>query len=240
MVNSYSKKILWWLCLFLAPLTLLSIELFHPAGFTAKPGMFAYLSSPQPFSPQHHALEYFGPQWWFLLHMIQTPLVGLVAGGLWLMGSDPETSPSPLTTFLTWGARLALFVFFVYYTVLDAIGGIGLGQTLRIINDLMHAGELTAAQVSGLELVLNTLWNDCWVGGVGSFVSQTASWAIFLATLFTAGLLLVRKSAPWPACFLLIAFGWELQLSHASYHGPLAFGLLIISAFWMWRAKPQK
>ena len=35
--------------------------------------------------PQFWALAYFGPHWWLVLHMIQTPMVGLVAVGLWLM-----------------------------------------------------------------------------------------------------------------------------------------------------------
>ncbi|MEK7992484.1 MAG: hypothetical protein AAB403_01645, partial [Planctomycetota bacterium] len=38
------KQILWWLCLFVAPAVLVAIELFHPSGFTAQPGMYAFLS----------------------------------------------------------------------------------------------------------------------------------------------------------------------------------------------------
>jgi hypothetical protein len=29
---------------------------------------------------------------------------------------------------------------------------------------------------------------------------------------------------------LLVGFGWELQVAHASYHGPIAFTLLAIAA----------
>ena len=71
MSNETAKKVLWWVCLFLAPLVLLTIELFHPAGFTTEPGMYQYLSMPQPHSSAHKALAYFGPQWWFVLHMTQ-------------------------------------------------------------------------------------------------------------------------------------------------------------------------
>jgi len=35
--------VLWWVCLVAAPLVLVAIELFHPAGFTKEPGMYAYL-----------------------------------------------------------------------------------------------------------------------------------------------------------------------------------------------------
>ena len=37
------------------------------------------------FSRRWAFRPYFGPGWWFTLHMIQTPMIGLVAIGLWLM-----------------------------------------------------------------------------------------------------------------------------------------------------------
>ncbi len=54
-------RVLWWLCLFVAPATPLGIELYHPAGFTHDPGMYQYLSRPEPYNPQFHGLGYFGP-----------------------------------------------------------------------------------------------------------------------------------------------------------------------------------
>jgi len=81
--------------------------------------------------------------------------------------------------------------------------------------------------------VLNTTWTDPWVGGVGS---QTGSWAVFAATLSAAIALFLTRKIPWPPLVLLVAFGWELQVSHASPHGPIAFSLLIVSAAWIWWA----
>jgi hypothetical protein len=242
MPNNASHKILWWLCLFFAPLVLLSIELFHPAGFRRNPDMFDYLSQPQPFSPEHYALDYFGPQWWFILHMIQTPLVCLVAGGRWLMGINhaPDQEHHRLVRVLVWGARFTLFIFMVYYTVLDAIGGIGLGRSIVITETLLQEQHLSADQLAGIELVLNKLWTDPWVGGVGSVVSETRSWAIFLAALLTSVVLYLRKMAPWPSLLLLLGFGWVLQISHASYHGPVAFGFLILAGLWIWRANHKR
>jgi hypothetical protein len=38
---------------------------------------------------------------------------------------------------------------------------------------------------------------------------------------------------------LLIGFGWQLQVTHASYHGPIAFALLAIaSGLWLARKRP--
>ena len=88
MQHSTLKNILWWLCLLVAPVVLVGVELFHPAGFTFTPpgpGMYEYLSKPEPYNPLYKALAYPGPQWWFALHMIQTPMVALVAIGLWIL-----------------------------------------------------------------------------------------------------------------------------------------------------------
>jgi hypothetical protein len=46
MTNNTLKKVLWWLCLLVAPGVLITIELFHPAGFTQSPGMYEYLQKP--------------------------------------------------------------------------------------------------------------------------------------------------------------------------------------------------
>jgi hypothetical protein len=82
--------------------------------------------------------------------------------------------------------------------------------------------------------MLNTMWTDPWVGGVGSLISLTGSWAVFVAALFASIALFVSKKVSWPPLIMLIAFGWQVQLSHASMHGPIAFSLLIVAALWIW------
>jgi hypothetical protein len=127
------KQVLWWICLLAAPLVLITIELFHPANFTASPGMYEFLSHAEHYNPTYQALGYFGPEWWFALHMIQTPMVGLVAVGLWLMVDDVGAADGSAAMVCAWLARAAIFVFAVYFTVLDAIGGIGLGRTIVVV-----------------------------------------------------------------------------------------------------------
>jgi hypothetical protein len=242
MSNDTPKKVLWWLCLLVAPSVLFAIELFHPAGFTQNPGMYEYLHKPEPYNPQYAALGYFGPQWWFTLHMIQTPMVGLVAVGLWLLADKVASSEGLAATTFAWLSRVATFVFLIYYTALDSIGGIGLGKSLEITGRLAHEGKLTPEQVVGVAQVLNRTWTNEWVGGVGSFISLTGSWAVFASALFVAIALFLTEKVPWPALILLVAFGWELQVSHTMPHGPIAFGLLIISAFLIWWSgrRPKK
>jgi hypothetical protein len=244
MPDQDARSPLWWICLFVAPLVLVAIELFHPAGFTRQPGMYEYLSLPQPHAAEHKALAYFGPQWWFALHMIQTPMVGLVSVGLWLMLRDVGLAQGSPAALCAWIARTATFVFLIYYTVLDAIGGIGLGRMIEVTEALAAAGpgqpHLSAEQLAGVVLLLNTMWTDPWVGGQGSLISLTGSWAIFVAALFAAVALHLARQVTWPPLLLLVAFGWELQVSHASFHGPAGFTLLIGAALWMrWkRARP--
>jgi hypothetical protein len=229
-----ANVVLWWLCLVVAPLILVTIELFHPAGFTHTPGMWSYLSEPQPYSPAHYALAYTGPHWWFALHMIQTPLAGLVAVGLILMVKDLSSGSGSMVAILAWLARIAAFVMLVYMTALDAIGGFGLGRYIIVTQEMAAAGQLSPDQVGGVKTLLDAMWVDPWVGGQGSFTSLTASWASFFAALFVALALLLGRRAPVIPLLILVAFGWTLQISHAAFHGPAAFGLLAVAAIWIW------
>lgn len=235
------KIVLWWICLLVAPAVLISIELFHPSGFTADPGMYQYLSHPEHHEQKFSALAYFGPHWWFVMHMIQTPTVGLVAVGLFLMVDGIGRGDGTGAMVAARLARVTLFVFVIYFTVLDAIGGIGLGRTILVVEGLVAGGKLDPQQLAGVELLLNTLWIDPLIGGVGSFVSETASWAALAAAVFIAAALLLSGRVPsdvggWANMAVLVAFGWQLQTSHASPHGPIAFALLIVAAGWIrWR-----
>lgn len=228
------SRTLFFLCFIAAPLVLLGIELFHPAHFTDNPGPYQYLSRPESYEPAHDALAYPGPEWWFRLHMIQTPLVGLVAVGLWLIVGRVRRGDGVLAVMLAWLSRAATFVFLIYYTCLDAIGGFGLARAILNAQALAAKGALSPDQLKGVALVLDTNWRDEWVGGVGSFISLVGSWAVFAAAASGALALILSRRVAWPPLVLLIAFGWELQVSHASPHGPIAFGLLLLFAVWIW------
>jgi hypothetical protein len=235
------KRIVWWVCLLLAPAVLIGLELFHPSNFTAHPGMYQYLSQAEPHSAaHHHALDYFGPRWWLVLHMIQTPMVGLVAVGLLLMVDGIGDEDGAPAVAAVWLARAAIFVMVIYFTVLDAIGGIGLGRSILTVQSLAAAGKLSPQQVEGAALLLNTLWVDPLVGGVGSFVSETASWSAFAASVFIAAALLLSRRAGWANMAVLVAFGWELQSAHAAPHGPVAFALLIVASAWLWFSRTRR
>jgi hypothetical protein len=212
--------------LVIAPLLLAGIELFHPAHFTLEPGMSAFLSHPQPGDAHYNAIVYFGPEWWLLMHMIQTPLVVIVSFGLLSLTDTFGAQSTARGPALAWISRIATVIFMTYYTVLDGIGGIGLGRQLIVVKELMDVGSLTAVDAERVRFFLDRMWVDPWVGGVGSFISLTGSWAVFVAAVTAVGYLWLNQRASWLACVLLLGFGWELQVAHASYHGPIAFTLL--------------
>jgi hypothetical protein len=229
-VTQPSNRALAIASLVFAPILLAAIELFHPAHFTLNPGMTAFLSHPQPGDPYYNAITYFGPEWWFLLHMIQTPLVVVVSFGL-LMATDSFAGQTAARFKpLAWMSRIATVVFMTYYTVLDSIGGIGLGRELVVLKELTDSGTLSGPDAENIRFFLDRIWVDPWVGGVGSFVSLLGSWAIFVAALCTAGYLMLNRKATWLEVLLLVGFGWELQQAHASYYGPIAFSMLALSS----------
>jgi hypothetical protein len=237
MKNESVARALWWPCLVLAPAALIGLELFHPEQFTTDPGMYQYLCKPEPGDWAHAALAYPGPRWWFMLHALQTPLIGLVAVGLWLLVRPIGDLDTPLPVALAWLSRAATLIFLLYYTALDSIGGTGLGRLIINTGALSADGRLTADQVDGIALLLNTTWVDPWVGGMDSFISETGSFAVLAASLLAAAALYLAGKAALPPLILLAAFGWILQTSHASPRGPIAFALLIAAALWMWWAR---
>ena len=216
--------------LVVAPLLLAALELFHPAQFTTTPGMSAFLSHPQSGDPHFNAIAYFGPQWWFVMHMIQTPLVVIVSLGLLLLTDTFVPLEGARHAPLAWLSRVATVVFMMYYTVLDGVGGISLGRQLQVINDQLASGALSAKRAEAIRQYLDVMWIDPWVGGIESFASLTGSWAIFVAAVAAAGYLKLNHRTSWLVFALLVGFGWELQVAHASYHGPIAFSLLALAA----------
>ena len=170
--------------------------------------------------------------------MIQTPMVGLVAVGLLLMVDGIGDEDGTAAAAAAWLARAAIFIMLIYFTVLDAIGGIGLGQHPHR-PEPGRRERLSHQQAEGA-LLLNTLWVDPLVGGVGSFVGETASWAAFAASVFIAAALLLSRRASWLNMAVLVGFGWELQTAHAApQHGPIAFALLIVAAGWLWFSRTR-
>ncbi|MGB0507756.1 MAG: hypothetical protein ACPGGK_16335 [Pikeienuella sp.] len=259
-------KFVWVIGAIFGPALLVVIELFHPAGFTIDPGMFQYLTEPHQHTSAHHALDYFGPDWWFWLHMIQTPTVVLFSIALVLsVGAIAKGAALP-AQIAAWVTRAALYVFAVYYTVLDGIGGIGLGRSLEITKAMAHDTSYTYAgktvdcvdaagaptvclnpdQLEGVTRVLNATWTDQWVGGVGSMVSLTGSYAVLIAAVALAVTLVLARGISgmsiiaWVSIVPLVSGGWYVQESHACCTGPTGFGLFCLFSCLTWWDNMQR
>jgi hypothetical protein len=193
------------ICLLGAPLVLVAIEMFHPLGFTDE--VPEVLSRP--------GFLYFGPWWFSTLHTIQTPMVGVVAAGILLLLSG-------LSGLWAWAARGAALVWVVYYTVLDSIQGIFLGW---IIAKSLDAPAETQRFVATLT---QDMYTDRVIGGVGSVVSLTGSWAFLVAAVATALALAQRRAPLWPL-FALVLAGESIQISHARPYGPVGFTLVFLA-----------
>jgi len=167
-------------------------------------------------------------------------MVCLVANRLWRLLAPVGAADGLLAMAAAWLARVAVFVFLVFYTVLDGIGGIGLGRSIVVLQGMIADKTLTKDQADGAIGLLNAMWVDPKVGGVGSFISLGGSYAILLAALLIVAALLPARRIHWLPALLLVAFGYQLQESHAAPHGPIAFALLIVAAFVMaWQGRKQ-
>jgi hypothetical protein len=224
------NSILFWAGLVFAPAVLAAIELFHPAHFTHAPGAYAYLSTARPYAPAFEALGYSGPSWWVAMHMIQLPMLALVALGLWRLVDGVSDGFAGLAAC---ASRAATFVFAILYTALDSIGGVGLGRSILNLEAMQAAGRLTPEEAAGAIKLLDADWLDPLTGGVGSLISVGGSYAALTAAALAALALGAARSAPWPVLALLLVFGWELQISHAAPHGPAAFASLAAAALWL-------
>ena len=212
-------RVLLVVSLGLAPAILVVIELFHPHGFSEH--TYEYLSRPRPL--------YFGPRWWTALHLIQTPAVGVVGAGLFLVLRGIEGT-------LAWLSRVATLVFIVYYTVLDSIAGVAVGALIEHTKNWPGPRREVAAEL------VQFLFTNGGIGGVGSVISQVGSWAAFLAFL-GAALTLARAGAPVLGPLLVAGAGVLLEISHTRPYGPLAFACVLAAAIilvpWHWRLGPQ-
>lgn len=203
------------LTLVVAPAVLLVIEIFHPHGFSSD--VYNYLVHTHPL--------YFGPVWWTALHAVQTPLVGAVGAGLLLATRGMRGN-------LVWSTRIAILLFIIYYTALDTLGGVGIGVLIDHTRNWTGPARQTAVQL------VQFLFTNSAVGGTGSVLSETASWAALLAFAGVA-LCVARAGGPLLASFLLAAGGVLIEIAHTRPYGPLGFACVLLSALILIRWRTQ-
>ena len=125
--------------------------------------------------------------WWLTLHLIQTPAIGIVGAGLFVVMARIDNGPA-------WRPRAAILIFIIYYTVLDSIGGIAVGALIT------HTRSWTGERRHVAIELVNFLFTNSAVGGTGSIISQLGSWAAFLAFFGVALPGPGREPRSWDPC----------------------------------------
>lgn len=202
------------LLLVVVPLVLASIEIFHPAHLHTH--VFGTLDV--------HAKQ------WLFIHYIQSFLFGLMAVALYYWTRKDRS-------FLVWVIRFFIFIFLITYTVMDAVAGIAVGRLLSYPATYNVDSECVRS-------VVQYLFNDPIVGGIGSVYSLTGSLTWLIAVFLTVILLAIRSWSSYfaqilPALILLTISGISLYISHANPYGPIAFGTFALAAIWLLMARSR-
>ena len=71
-----------------------------------------------------------------------------------------------------------------------------------------------------IKVLLNKMWTDPLVGGVESYVSLTASWAAFVASVLVAATLLLSRRAGWLNMAVLVGLWLATAGESCRLHGP--------------------
>jgi hypothetical protein len=178
------------------PLALAILEIFHP----------------QP-SGVADAVEQGG--WFMWFHIIQVPLIGLIALAVYLLTEGLEGRAVRVS-------RWAIAVFAVFFSAYDAAAGIATGYALRNAQGL-PAGVQAAVHeavidMPGLSLIF------------GLSIVGTGAWVV---ALIAAAIALRRAGAPRGPFILLILAGVLLMGGHPFPGGTLAFGSFFLATAWL-------
>ena len=150
---------------------------------------------------------------WF--HIIQVPLIGLIALAVYLLTEGLEGRAVRVS-------RWAIAVFAVFFSAYDAAAGIGTGYALRSAQGLSAEGQAAVHQavidMPGLSLIF------------GLSIVGTGAWVV---ALIAAAIALRRAGAPRVPFVLLILAGVFLMGGHPYPAGTLAFGSFFVAAAWL-------
>jgi hypothetical protein len=174
------------------PLALAVLEVFHP----------------QP-SGVSDAVEQ--GEWFMWFHIIQVPLIGLIALAVYLLTEGLEGKAVMVS-------RWAIAVFAVFFSAYDAAAGIATGYALRSAQGLpagaQEALHEAVIDMPGLSLIF------------GLSIVGTGAWVV---VLIAAAIALRRGGASLGPFILLILAGIFLLGGHPFPAGTLAFGCFFVA-----------
>jgi hypothetical protein len=196
-VTVADHKLLRRLVLLGTPLALALLEFFHPE------------------QPSGASVAVEQGVWFMWFHIIQVPLIGLIALAVYLLTDGLEGRAVSVS-------RWAIGVFAVFFSAYDAAAGIGTGYALRNAQGLSAEGQ-AAVYETVKDLPLFSL-------PFGLSVVGTLGWVV---ALVAAAVALRRAGASRGPFVLLILAGVFLMGGHPYPQGTLAFGSFFLAAAWL-------
>jgi hypothetical protein len=179
------------------------LEIFHPRAY---PPYFENLL------PQ--------ADWWFVLHLLQLPLFGLLGLAVLVLTRDLQGRPALVS-------RIGIAFYLVFYTALDAITGIATGVVLRAASGFTPDQRLAAAEV------VRRYFEDPLVGGNTLSLTVALGGLGWCVGIVGAAIALWRASAPRVASVLLgLSFIFAV---HPFPTGTLGMAFFFAGALWMER-----
>jgi hypothetical protein len=150
---------------------------------------------------------------WF--HIIQVPLIGLIALAVYLLTEGLEGRVVSVS-------RWAIGVFAVFFSAYDAAAGIGTGYALRNAQGLSAQGQAAVYEAVKDLPLLSLPFSLSIVGTLG-----------WMVALIAAAIALRRAEASRGPFILLILAGVFLMGGHPYPQGTLAFGCFFLATSWL-------
>jgi hypothetical protein len=163
--------------------------------------------------PDEHTQALMDASTWFMAyHMVQLPLIGLVAISVLLLADEFGRASA-------WPICLGMGTFLVFFSAYDTLAGIGTGLAMRGTRGLSESQQDTV-----FDLVKTWPAADPWVFWLS--IVGTGGWVLALGYLTVTTRAAGAPRAQW--IFLGLA-AFFLMLGHPAPFGTVAFGSLFIA-----------
>jgi hypothetical protein len=150
--------------------------------------------------------------WFMAYHMIQLPLIGLVAISVLLLADGLGRAGA-------WPIWLGMGMFLVFFSAYDTLAGIGTGLAMRGSRGLPESQQDVV-----FEIVKTWPAAEPWVFWLS--LVGTGGWILAVGSLAVTARAAGAPRAEWTCIALAVAF---LMLGHPAPFGTLAFGSLVLA-----------
>jgi hypothetical protein len=154
------------------------------------------------------------------LHYAQMFLIAGLAYSLWLLVDGIENRAATVT-------RALILPFVILYTTLDAIAGLGMGDLVRMANDLPAAEQAT----------LGPFIEELHEPDIGGYVIYLGAGLSWFAAVVAAAVALKRRGSR--AALVLMTLGALIfAVGHPKPTGPIGMSLFLAGVIWL-ELRPQ-